>query len=72
MASSARRFFGMVVLVAFVVVYCFIAMVIGDITMADKHWSIKLVYFAIAGLIWVVPAGMIISWTYKNASSKQR
>ena len=66
MVSSVRRFIGMIFLVTFVIAYVFLAMVIGDITMADKHWSIKLIFFAIAGLIWVVPAGMIISWTYKK------
>ncbi|SDR12337.1 DUF2842 domain-containing protein [Pseudovibrio sp. Tun.PSC04-5.I4] len=66
MASSLRRFVGMVFLVSFVLVYCFIVMVIGDITMVNQHWSLKLVFFAITGLIWVVPAAMIISWTYKK------
>ncbi|EEA96135.1 Protein of unknown function [Pseudovibrio denitrificans] len=66
MASPVRRFIGMIFLVTFVVVYVFVAMVIGDLTMADKHWSLKLIFFAIAGLIWVIPAGMIISWTYKK------
>lgn len=66
MASSLRRFVGMVFLVSFVLVYCFIVMVIGDITMVNQHWSMKLVFFAITGLIWVIPAAMIISWTYKK------
>ncbi len=66
MVSPLRRFIGMVFLVTFVLVYIFLAMVIGDVTMADKHWSVKLIFFAIAGLIWVVPAGLIISWTYKK------
>ncbi|GHB36448.1 hypothetical protein GCM10007094_27600 [Pseudovibrio japonicus] len=66
MVSPLRRFIGMIFLVTFVVIYVFVAMVIGDLTMADQHWSIKLIFFAVAGLIWVIPAGLIISWTYKK------
>jgi hypothetical protein len=27
---------------------------------------VRLAYYAIAGLIWVVPAGAIISWMYRE------
>ncbi|MDD7908412.1 MULTISPECIES: DUF2842 domain-containing protein [Pseudovibrio] len=71
MPSSLRRFIGMVFLVTFVVVYCFVAMVIGDITMQGKHWALQFVFFAIAGLIWTVPAAFIIKWMYKTTDTQQ-
>ncbi|WP_310619585.1 DUF2842 domain-containing protein [Flexibacterium corallicola] len=67
MSSSLRRFIGMVALVAFVIIYCFIAMVIGDMTMGQQHWAVQFSYFAIAGLIWVLPAAGIIKWMYKTS-----
>lgn len=66
MSSSLRRFIGMIMLVSFVLIYCFIVMVIGDLTLYESHWAVKLTYFAITGLIWIFPAHRIIMWAYKE------
>lgn len=70
MVPSFRKFVGMVALVIFVVVYALVAMVIGDMTLQQASVPVKLVYFAIAGLIWVIPAGAIIWWMQKPDRSK--
>ncbi|MEP3276170.1 MAG: DUF2842 domain-containing protein [Stappiaceae bacterium] len=61
MRPGIRQFVGMVALVVFVIVYAFFAMIIGT-AMADKSTIIQLSYFIPAGLIWIVPAGLIMSW----------
>ncbi|MET1415005.1 DUF2842 domain-containing protein [Roseibium sp. HPY-6] len=70
MVPSFRKFVGMVVLVIFVVVYAFTAMVIGDITLQDSSNLARFVYFAIAGLLWVIPAGAIIWWMEKSGKNQ--
>jgi hypothetical protein len=70
MVPSFRKFVGMVALVIFVVVYALVAMVIGDMTLQQSSMPVKLVYFAIAGLIWVIPAGAIIWWMQKPDRAK--
>lgn len=67
---SLRKFIGMVVLVVFVVVYALTAMVIGDMTLQQSSNLARFVYFAIAGLAWVIPAGAIIWWMERGG--KQR
>ncbi|ADZ70365.1 DUF2842 domain-containing protein [Polymorphum gilvum] len=62
MRPSLRKFVGMVVLVTFVVVYALVAMVIGDMTLQQASTWVRLAYFAVAGLLWVIPAGAIIWW----------
>lgn len=57
-----RKFIGMIVLVVFVTSYALIAMVIGDITLQTSSTLARFTYFAIAGLVWVIPAGAIIWW----------
>ncbi|WP_068316144.1 DUF2842 domain-containing protein [Polycladidibacter hongkongensis] len=71
MPPSLRRLFGMIALVTFVIVYCFIVMVIGDLTMYGKHWSLQILFFAFFGLLWVFPAGYIIKWMYKTTTQNQ-
>ncbi|WP_417684215.1 DUF2842 domain-containing protein [Roseibium sp.] len=66
MVPSFRKFVGMVVLVVFVIVYALVAMVIGDMTLQQSSTLVRVIYFAIAGLVWVIPAGAIIWWMEKG------
>lgn len=70
MVPSFRKFFGMVVLVVFVVVYAFLAMVIGDMTLQEASNLARFAYFAVAGLLWVVPAGAIIWWMERSGKKR--
>ncbi|AXS42729.1 DUF2842 domain-containing protein [Breoghania sp. L-A4] len=70
MIPPLKRLFGTIVLVVFVVVYAFLAMVIGDMSLQQSSTPVKLIYYAIAGLIWIVPAGAIISWMYRAPKEK--
>ncbi|WP_299814806.1 DUF2842 domain-containing protein [uncultured Roseibium sp.] len=70
MVPSFRKFVGMVLLVVFVVVYALIAMVIGDMTLQTASTLVRFTYFAIAGLIWVIPAGAIIWWMEKGGKNR--
>lgn len=69
MVPSFRKFIGMIVLVVFVVVYAFFAMVIGDMSLQNTGMVWRIVYYAIAGLVWVIPAGAIIWWMEKGGKS---
>ncbi|MBN9669895.1 DUF2842 domain-containing protein [Labrenzia aggregata] len=60
----------MVLLVVFVVVYALTAMVIGDMTLQQSSHTVRFVYFAIAGLVWVLPAGAIIWWMERGGKPR--
>jgi hypothetical protein len=62
MRARTRKLIGTVVLFLFLVVYAWTAMVIGAgrITLAP-HW-LQFAYFVVAGLLWVLPAGLLIRW----------
>lgn len=70
MVPSFRKFIGMITLVTFVIVYAFIAMVIGDMTLQQASTAVRFVYYAIAGLAWVIPAGAIIWWMEKSGKPR--
>jgi hypothetical protein len=67
---SLRKFIGMVGLVVFVVVYALTAMVIGDMTLQQSSTLTRLAYFAVAGLVWVIPAGAIIWWMERGGKPR--
>lgn len=70
MVPSFRKFIGMIALVVFVIVYALVAMFIGDRTLQQSSTLVRMTYFAIAGLIWVIPAGAIIWWMEKSGKPR--
>jgi uncharacterized protein DUF2842 len=62
MATRTRKLIGTVVLLVFLAIYALLAVAIGAgrITLVS-HWA-QLAYFVAAGLLWVIPAGLLIRW----------
>lgn len=65
MTRPARKFFGIIALVIFVMVYVVIAAAIGSGRILEAPTAIKFGYFLIAGVLWVLPAGLLIRWMQK-------
>ncbi len=59
---TVRKFIGAVLLLVFVTFYALVAMTIGAAKLPGTSVWVQTVYYAVAGLIWVIPAGLIIKW----------
>jgi hypothetical protein len=57
-----RKLVGTVVLLVFLVLYTWAAVAIGSGRIADAHGLMQFAYFLVAGLLWVIPAGILIRW----------
>ena len=62
MPERLRKFIGMLALVALVVVY---AMIVVTIPIQNIPDALIWPAYAVAGLAWVLPAGLIIAWMQK-------
>jgi hypothetical protein len=62
MQARTRKLIGTIVLLVFLVVYAgaVAAISAGRITLAPP-WA-QLAFFVVAGLLWVIPAGLLIGW----------
>ncbi len=65
MSSSLRKLIGTVILVITVPIYALIAMVIAVAVLPGANVWWQLVYYLVAGLLWVPPAGGLIVWMTK-------
>ena len=65
MTVRIRKFIGMIALVAFIVVYALLAMEIGAARFAEAGPIAQAIYFVVAGLAWVLPAGLLVRWSQK-------
>ncbi|KUO62253.1 MAG: hypothetical protein APF80_14665 [Alphaproteobacteria bacterium BRH_c36] len=67
MNMRMRKLVGTVVLMAMIVVYALIAMIVAvalEVNTTSKF--VELVFYAVAGLLWVVPAAIIIKWMSRD------
>lgn len=62
MSQNLRKLIGTITMAVFVIVYALFAMLIGATVFAQSATWAQTIYYAIAGLIWVIPAGLLIRW----------
>ncbi len=62
MHIRTRKFVGTVVILATLAVYLPVAMLIGANHFAHAAAGLQIIYFLVAGVVWVVPAGLVIRW----------
>ena len=62
MTLRQRKFIGMVAIVAFLIVYCLIAMAIGGMVAVGLPLPLEIGFFVIAGIAWLPVVMMLIRW----------
>ncbi len=62
MHVRAKKLIGTGLTLVFLIIYCFIAMLLAAILLPDTSGIAQLAYFAVAGLLWIVPVGALIAW----------
>jgi uncharacterized membrane protein len=65
MAGKLRKLAGTFALIVLVVVYSLSAMTIAAAKLPGTSGLVQLIFYAVAGLLWVLPAGLIIWWMAK-------
>lgn len=68
MKQSTRKLTGTVALFVFVAIYAALAVVAAMVLQVNNasKW-VELIYYIAAGLLWVLPAGLLIQWMQKPA-----
>jgi hypothetical protein len=62
MPIRLKKLIGSILLVALVIVYALAAVAIAANRLADAGPIAHLVFFLVSGLLWVLPAMLIIKW----------
>jgi hypothetical protein len=65
MPQRLRKLLGTCVLVVFVALYALTAMTLAAAKLPGTSGWTQLVFFLVAGFLWVVPAAAIIAWMSK-------
>ena len=62
MGSRVRKLIGTVALLALVFVWALAAMALAQLILASAGAVLSALYYAVAGLGWVLPAMPLVSW----------
>ncbi|MES5096650.1 DUF2842 domain-containing protein [Agrobacterium sp. BA1120] len=62
MPTRLKSFIGTIIIICLVVVYAVLATSFASATLATQPWWVHLAYFVFSGLLWILPAMLIIKW----------
>ena len=62
MTVRTRKFIGAIALLAFVAIYALAAMMVAVVLQVNGSKLAELIYYPVAGLLWVLPAMWLVKW----------
>ena len=62
MTTRTRKFIGTIALVFLLISYSILAMSLGASQIVGRSHVLEVIYFLVAGLGWLIPAGILIRW----------
>jgi len=72
MPPRIRKLIGTILIIILVLAYALIATTVASATLGQSAWYIHLLYFAVTGLLWILPAMLIIKWIEKPGKPRGR
>ncbi len=62
MTLRTRKFVGAVALIVFLAFYALAAMMVAIVLQVSASKAAELIYYPVAGLLWVLPAMWLVKW----------
>ncbi len=62
MPIRLKKFIGTILIIILVLVYALVATTVATHTLGESSAWAHLAYFALTGLLWILPAMLIIKW----------
>jgi hypothetical protein len=66
MPQRMRKLIGTVVLLVFLACYSLLAMALAAAVLPGAGGLMQFVYYAVCGLAWVLPAGVLVRWMQRS------
>lgn len=72
LSPRTKKLIGTIITLIWLPIYALIAMGVGAHVLPNAHWLVELVYYAVAGTIWIVPIGLMLPWMHREPPSQSR
>ncbi len=67
-----KKLIGSLSILILAILYALIATTIATAKLGESSTVVHLIYFAVTGILWIVPAMFIIKWMSKDTSANRR
>ncbi len=64
MRARTRKLVGTILLLVVLIIYSLLVMLAAAAVLPGGGKIVELIFYAVAGLAWVLPAGYLIKWMY--------
>ena len=71
MTPRIRKLVGTVLLLVVLAIYSLLVAVAASAVLTGTNKVVEMLFYAIAGIAWVLPAGVLIRWMYASPKDAQ-
>ncbi len=71
LTPHAKKFIGLLVILAWLLIYSLIAMRVAVDVLPHANWLTTLLYYAVTGTVWIVPIGLMLPWMHREPGKRQ-
>jgi hypothetical protein len=66
MSPHTKKLIGTLLTLVWLVIYCGLAMGIGVRVLPHAGTLVRVLYYALAGTLWIIPVGLLLPWMYRE------
>jgi hypothetical protein len=66
MSPRIKKLIGAIVIVVWLPIYALAATGVGVRVLPHAPWYVVLLYYALAGTLWIIPIGLMFPWMYRE------
>ena len=70
MGARTRKLVGTILLLVVLIIYALAVMLAAAAVLPDSGKLVELIFYAVAGIAWILPAGYLIKWMYASPPEK--
>ena len=72
MSPRIRKLVGTILLLVVLIIYSLVVMLVASVVLhEDRSKIVELIFYAVAGIAWIFPAGLLIRWMYAPRPNSQ-
>jgi hypothetical protein len=71
MSPRLKKLIGTIGLLLWITLYALLTMRLAVGILPDANWLVTLIFYAVAGTLWIVPVGLTLPWMHRPALAKR-
>ena len=66
LSPRIKKLIGTIIILIWLPIYALLAMGVGVHILPRADWLVELLYYAVAGTLWIVPIGLMLPWMHRE------